>query len=54
MAMKITQDYMEDYVINPMAKRIADLEKKIDMALDNTAFLIKLFNKATKNIKKVK
>ena len=33
MSMIISQDYMETYVINPMAKRIADLETKIDEIL---------------------
>ena len=33
MSMIINQEYMETYVINPMAKRIADLEKKIDEIL---------------------
>ena len=33
MSMIISQDYMETYVINPMAKRIADLEKKINEIL---------------------
>jgi len=54
MAMNITQEYMETYVINPMAKRIAELEKKIDLVLSNTAFLIKQFDKVIKNIKEVK
>ena len=34
MSMKITQEYMDDYVINPMARRFADLEKKIDKLLE--------------------
>ena len=33
MSMKITQEYMDSNVINPMAKRLAELEKKIDKIL---------------------
>jgi len=33
MSMKITQEYMDEYVINPMARRLAELEKKIDKIL---------------------
>ena len=33
MGMIVNQEFMETYVINPMAKRIADLEKKIDEIL---------------------
>ena len=33
MGMIVNQDFMETYVINPMAKRIADLETKIDEIL---------------------
>ena len=33
MSMIISQEYMETYVIKPMAKRIADLETKIDEIL---------------------
>ena len=79
MSMKITQEYMEEYVINPMARRFAELEKKIDkilqydvnidneifdglarieeknkLALENSKFLVDQFDKAIKNIKKVK
>jgi len=54
MSMIISQDYMETYVIKPMAKRIADLETKIDLELANTKFLIEQFDKVIKNIKKVK
>jgi len=53
MSMIISQEYMETYVIKPMAKRIADLETKIDLALSNTEFLIEQFDKVIKNIKKV-
>ena len=28
--LRITQEFMTEYVINPMAKRIADLEKLIE------------------------
>lgn len=52
MAMMITQEYMEIYVIKPMARRIADLEKKIDIANNNIGFLIKEFDKAIKLSKK--
>jgi len=34
MSMIISQDYMETYVIKPMARRFADLEKKIDKLLE--------------------
>ena len=53
MSMIISQDYMETYVINPMAKRIADLETKIDLLKSDTEFLIEHFDKVIKNIKKV-
>ena len=33
MSMKITQEYMESEVINPMARWLAELEKKIDKIL---------------------
>jgi len=54
MSMRINQEYIDSNVINPMAKRLADIEKKVDLALDNTKFLIKLFDKVINNIKKVK
>ena len=54
MSMIISQDYMETYVINPMAKRIADLETKIDLIKSDIEFLIEQFDKVIKNIKKVK
>ncbi|GAI26818.1 unnamed protein product [marine sediment metagenome] len=52
MAMKITQEYMDDHVIKPMARSIADLEEKIDLALSNTKYLVEQFDKVIKNIKK--
>ena len=33
MAMLITQEYMNSEVINPMARRLAEIEKKIDKIL---------------------
>ena len=54
MSMKINQEYMDEYVINPMAKRLADIERKADLTLSNTEFLVKQFDKVIKNIKKVK
>uniref|UniRef100_A0A6M3K0Y0 Uncharacterized protein n=1 Tax=viral metagenome TaxID=1070528 RepID=A0A6M3K0Y0_9ZZZZ len=54
MSMIISQDYMEKYVINPMARKIAELEKKIDLVKSNTEFLIEQFDKVIKNIKKAK
>jgi len=33
MAMKITQDYMNSEVINPMARRLAYIEEKVDKIL---------------------
>jgi len=54
MGMIVNQEFMTDYVINPMAKRIADLEKKIDLVLDDNKFLIEQFDKVIENIKKVK
>jgi len=53
MSMIISQEYMETYVIKPMAKRIADLETKIDLVKSDTELLINQFNKVIKNIKKV-
>jgi len=53
MGMIISQEYMETYVIKPMAKRIADLETKIDLVQSNTELLISQFDKVIKNIKKV-
>ena len=54
MSMKITQEYMEDYVINPMARRLVELENKIDLLKSDIELLVKDFDKAIKNIKKVK
>ena len=54
MAMKITQEYMDEYVINPMARRLAELEKKIDLLKSDIELLVKDFDKTIKNIKKVK
>jgi len=53
MSMIVNQEYMETYVINPMAKRIADLETKIDSLKSDTKFLIEQFDKVIKSIKKV-
>jgi len=53
MSMIISQEYMETYVIKPMAKRIADLETKIDLIKSDTELLISQFDKVIKNIKKV-
>ena len=53
MSMIISQDYMETYVIKPMAKRIADLETKIDLVKSDIELLISQFDKVIKNIKKV-
>jgi len=53
MSMIISQEYMETYVIKPMAKRIADLETKIDLLKTDIKFLIEQFDKVIKNIKKV-
>ena len=54
MSMKITQEYMDEYVINPMARKLADLEKKVDLAITNSKFLVEQFDKVIKNIKKEK
>ena len=54
MSMKITQEYMESEVINPMARRLAELEKKVDLSITNIKFLVEQFDKVIKNIKKVK
>jgi len=54
MSMIVSQEYMETYVINPMAKRIADLETKIDLLKSDIELLISQFDKVIKNIKKVK
>jgi len=53
MSMIISQEYMETYVIKPMAKRIADLETKIDLLKSDIELLISQFDKVIKNIKKV-
>jgi len=53
MSMIISQEYMETYVIKPMAKRIADLETKIDLVKSDIELLISQFDKVIKNIKKV-
>jgi len=53
MSMIISQEYMETYVIKPMAKRIADLETKIDLIKSDIELLISQFDKVIKNIKKV-
>ena len=53
MSMIVSQEYMETYVINPMAKRIADLETKIDLLKSDIELLISQFDKVIKNIKKV-
>ena len=53
MSMIISQEYMETYVIKPMAKRIADLETKIDLLKSDIELLINQFDKVIKNIKKV-
>ena len=34
MSMIIDQKFMETFVINPMARRLAEIEKKIDKLLD--------------------
>lgn len=52
MSMRVDQEFMTIYVIKPMARRIADLEKKIDIANNNIGFLIKEFDKAIKLSKK--
>ena len=53
MSMIISQEFMETYVIKPMAKRIADLETKIDLVKSDIELLINQFDKVIKNIKKV-
>jgi len=53
MSMIISQEYMETYVIKPMAKRIADLETKVDLIRSDIELLISQFDKVIKNIKKV-
>jgi len=54
MGMIVNQEFMTDYVINPMAKRIADLEKKIDLVKSDIELLINEFDKVIKITKKVK
>lgn len=52
MVMKITQEYMDEEVINPMAKRFKELEDKIDLAISNTKHLVEQFDRVIKNMKK--
>lgn len=52
MTMKITQEYMDEEVINPMKKRFKELEDKINLAVSNSAYLVEQFDKVIKNIKK--
>ena len=64
MSMIISQDYMETYVINPMAKWLAEIEKKIDKLLEckcepkqeisDPEIVFKFSEKLKPTIKKVK
>ena len=53
MGMIISQEYMNSEVINPMAKRFADLEKKIDLLKSDIELLVNDFDKVIKSTKKV-
>uniref|UniRef100_A0A6M3KVE0 Uncharacterized protein n=1 Tax=viral metagenome TaxID=1070528 RepID=A0A6M3KVE0_9ZZZZ len=54
MSMIISQEFMESNVINPMARRLAEIEKKIDLLKSDIELLVKDFDKVIKNTKKVK
>ena len=53
MSMIISQEFMQSEVINPMARRLADIEKKIDLLKSDIELLVKDFDKVIKNIKTV-
>ena len=54
MGMIVNQEFMESEVINPMARRLAEIEKKIDLLKSDIELLVNEFDKVIKTIKKVK
>lgn len=55
MSMKITQEYMDEYVVEPLnkiQKQIDELEDKIGLTVSNSAHLIKEFDRTIKAMKK--
>lgn len=57
MAMRINQEYMDEYVVEPlnkMQKQIDDLESKIGLTISNSAHIVREFDKVMKRIKKIK
>lgn len=54
MSMIISQEYMETNVINPIARRLAEIEAKIDLIKSDIELLINDFDKVIKTTKKVK
>lgn len=57
MSMIIDQEYMDEYVVEPlkkMQKKIDDLEEKISLAESNSAHLVKQFDKVIKAMKEKK
>jgi len=57
MGMIINQEYMDEYVVEPlkkMQKQIDDLEKKIDLTVSNSAHIVREFDRVIKSMKKKK
>ena len=54
MGMIVNQEFMQSEVISPMARRLAEIEDKIDLLKSDIELLVKDFDKVIKNTKKVK
>ena len=54
MGMIVNQEFMQSEVINPMARRLAEIEGKIDLLKSDIELLVKDFDKVIKNTKKTK